>query len=98
MSPPRFRFCKCPPSDRDPQTDQDTGTRYCGNCEELLPDPEHELLRALTRTVVRLEHRLSNGHGSRLDPLAVTKVDAEEMLGISVDHFERYVQPELRVV
>lgn len=34
----------------------------------------------------------------RVERLALSKAEAAEALGVSVDHFERHVQPHLRVV
>ena len=33
-----------------------------------------------------------------VDPVLVTREDAARALAMSLDHFERYVQPELRLV
>jgi hypothetical protein len=44
-----------------------------------------------SRTIGRLE-------GATAPRLALTKREAAEALGMSVDSFERHVQPELRVV
>jgi excisionase family DNA binding protein len=36
--------------------------------------------------------------GERQDKLLLTRVEAAERLSMSLDHFERYVQPRLRLV
>jgi excisionase family DNA binding protein len=39
-----------------------------------------------------------NTHAKRLERLAVTKAEAAEALGVSIDFLEEHVMPELRVV
>jgi excisionase family DNA binding protein len=38
------------------------------------------------------------GRGSQMSRLALTRREAADSLGMSVDSFERYVQPEIRLV
>jgi excisionase family DNA binding protein len=40
----------------------------------------------------------TGGAGGRPDKLLLTRVEAAERLSMSLDHFERYVQPRLRLV
>ncbi len=37
-------------------------------------------------------------HGTRPERVALTRQEAADSLGVSVDHFERHVLPELRVI
>lgn len=49
-------------------------------------------------------HRSARGLGGvvagtrQVPPLALTRAEAADCLGISVDSFERYVQPEIRLI
>lgn len=47
----RSRLCRCPVP--DPHQDGD-GVRYCGHCEELLPDSRDELLAGIVVKLDRL--------------------------------------------
>ena len=40
----------------------------------------------------------SNRQISSVDPVAVTRRQAATMVGMSLDSFERHVQPEIRIV
>jgi len=42
--------------------------------------------------------RYNQENGARVARLALTKAEAAESLGLSVDSFDRYVAPELRIV
>jgi excisionase family DNA binding protein len=43
------------------------------------------------------EHKAAST-GGRPEKLLLTRVEAAERLSMSLDHFERYVQPKLRLV
>jgi hypothetical protein len=100
----RERLCRC--GDRWPQFAD--GLWHCGNCGDLTPDPRDAfLLDALDRRIDRKLARLreqapfaSNGDGPDPKPLRLAhpREEAAEMLGMSLDSFERYVQPDVKLV
>ena len=49
-------------------------------------------------TTVRPERPVTAEQRTRVRPIAVTKPQAAAALSMSVDSFERYVQPDLRVI
>ena len=49
-------------------------------------------------TAILQELRAIRTAGDPANRLALTKAEAADALGVSVDHFERHVQPELRVI
>jgi excisionase family DNA binding protein len=53
---------------------------------------EHALDQLAALVAERLARR------GPVDRVTLTKTEAAEALGVSVDHFERHVQPELRLI
>ena len=50
------------------------------------------------RSTVRPERAVTAEQRTRVRPIAVTKPQAAAALSMSIDSFERYVQPDLRVI
>ena len=50
------------------------------------------------RPTVRPERAVTAEQRTRVRPIAVTKPQAAAALSMSIDSFERYVQPDLRVI
>jgi hypothetical protein len=96
MSAPRY--CQCPA----PNVGVVEGVRVCEHCGEL----ESPLALALAQVVAgplaelrqrleRIEQRIAVPPPPRL---SLTRQEAADAMGWSLDSFERYCQPELRLV
>ena len=88
-----------------------TPVMRCKNCDGIVPSPEQEEIAELRKHVAKLTKLVArellepvrrNGvipkGGRGLARVTLNRQEAAEALGISVDSFERYVQPDVKVI